>query len=147
MKPIKHLSGGQCMRLALAVGFAETPDPDLLLLDEPTLNMDADAIRALGRVLNEFQGAIIVSTHDRWFFTHDVYVREIWFLWKGALNVVPIADRGSLSVEGSEAEVVEPDPDQVPQELTDAFKALADGKPFGLPPAAAPKAGKGGASF
>ena len=44
--------------------FAE---PDIMLLDEPTNDLDVNTLRALEEALNEFVGTAVVISHDRWF--------------------------------------------------------------------------------
>lgn len=63
--PIALLSGGQKVRLALAK-LLWTP-PQLLILDEVTTHLDSDAIQALVSALKDYDGAILVVTHDRYF--------------------------------------------------------------------------------
>ena len=63
-KQIWTLSGGEQMRAALAcVLFSETP-PELLILDEPTNNLDLDSIERIESALTHFGGAIVVISHD-----------------------------------------------------------------------------------
>lgn len=63
--PIKLLSGGQKVRLALAKLFLAPPH--LLILDEVTTHLDTDTIDALVGALRGYEGAILVVTHDRFF--------------------------------------------------------------------------------
>lgn len=63
--PIALLSGGQRVRLALAK-ILHNP-PQLLILDEVTTHLDTDTIQALVTALRDYEGAILVVTHDRFF--------------------------------------------------------------------------------
>jgi ATP-binding cassette ChvD family protein len=62
---IGHLSGGERRRVALCKLLLEKPD--LLLLDEPTNHLDAESVAWLEKTLREWQGAVLVVTHDRYF--------------------------------------------------------------------------------
>merc|ERR1719473_52875 len=62
-QPISSLSGGQRTRLILAKVCAE--EPHLLVMDEPTNNLDIYSIEALIDALKEFQGGIVFVTHNR----------------------------------------------------------------------------------
>eukprot|EP00760_Papus_ankaliazontas_P001083 PhM_4_TR10382/c1_g1_i1/m.31136/K06184/ABCF1; ATP-binding cassette, subfamily F, member 1 len=59
---IETLSGGQKARVAMA--FISTEKPHLLMLDEPTNHLDMESINALVDAINNFQGGVIVVTHD-----------------------------------------------------------------------------------
>jgi ATPase subunit of ABC transporter with duplicated ATPase domains len=64
LKRISTLSGGEKMRAALAcVLFSEVP-PELLILDEPTNNLDIDSVERIESALSNFRGAIVVISHD-----------------------------------------------------------------------------------
>ena len=63
--PLASLSGGQRVRLALAEALFGSPH--LLILDEVTTHLDADTIMALTEALQEWEGALLVVTHDRYF--------------------------------------------------------------------------------
>jgi ATP-binding cassette, subfamily F, member 3 len=60
--PSGDLSGGEKARLLLALATREAPQ--LLILDEPTNHLDIDAREALVKALADFQGAVLVITHD-----------------------------------------------------------------------------------
>jgi ATP-binding cassette subfamily F protein 3 len=63
--PLSLLSGGQKVRVALARVL--WPPPQLLILDEVTTHLDSDTIMSLVLALHEYDGALLVVTHDRFF--------------------------------------------------------------------------------
>ncbi|KAF1925147.1 ABC transporter ATP-binding protein uup-1 [Didymella exigua CBS 183.55] len=63
--PLVLLSGGQKVRVALAKLL--WPPPQLLILDEVTTHLDADTIVSLVLALKDYDGALVVVTHDRFF--------------------------------------------------------------------------------
>ncbi len=67
---VSKLSGGERRRVALAKLLMS--QPDLLLLDEPTNHLDAETIEWLEQHLQEYQGAVILITHDRYFLDNVV---------------------------------------------------------------------------
>jgi len=60
--PIFDLSGGQKARVALAELISCAPD--ILILDEPTNNLDLESIDALGDAINSFKGGVLIVSHD-----------------------------------------------------------------------------------
>lgn len=66
--PLVLLSGGQKVRVALAKLL--WPPPQLLILDEVTTHLDGDTILGLVLALKEYDGALLVITHDRFFMRY-----------------------------------------------------------------------------
>ncbi len=63
--PVANLSGGEKRRVALTKLLLQKPD--LLLLDEPTNHLDAESVLWLEQHLQQYAGAVIAVTHDRYF--------------------------------------------------------------------------------
>ena len=79
---ISSLSGGQRTRLAIAKQLLETPD--LLILDEPTNHLDMQTLAWLEQYLQNYQGALLIVSHDRYFL--DRVVNEIYDMHSGVLD-------------------------------------------------------------
>lgn len=69
-KKINHLSGGQKTRVAL--GKLLLTKPDILLLDEPTNHLDLGSINWLETYLTNYDGAVLIVSHDRYFLNRVV---------------------------------------------------------------------------
>jgi len=82
-KKISLLSGGERARLALAILALE--GANFLLLDEPTNHLDIPAREALQDVLANFDGTILLVSHDRYLINQ--LATQIWDLTAGKLNV------------------------------------------------------------
>lgn len=63
-RPAGTLSGGERFRATLAALLLAEPAPQLLMLDEPTNNLDMASVRSLTAALDAFEGALIVASHD-----------------------------------------------------------------------------------
>ena len=81
-KPITALSGGEKARLLL--GLATLEAPHLLVLDEPTNHLDIDARAALAEALNDYGGAVVLITHDR--FLLDACADRLWQVAEGRVT-------------------------------------------------------------
>lgn len=66
-KPCGELSGGERMRLLLCCLTVFSASPDLIILDEPTNNLDIQNLEILTTALNEYQGTLLVVSHDETF--------------------------------------------------------------------------------
>ncbi|HBK32630.1 MAG TPA: ABC transporter ATP-binding protein [Porphyromonadaceae bacterium] len=61
------LSGGEKMRLMICCLHIQSQAPDIIILDEPTNNLDIQSIEILTAALNEYEGTLIVVSHDESF--------------------------------------------------------------------------------
>lgn len=66
-RPIGALSGGERFRVALAVLLLAEPAHQLVVLDEPTNNLDLDTVEALIGALDAYRGGLLVVSHDQAF--------------------------------------------------------------------------------
>jgi ATPase subunit of ABC transporter with duplicated ATPase domains len=66
-KPCSALSGGEKMRLILCALTISNQAPDLIILDEPTNNLDIQNIEILTAAINDYQGSLLVVSHDEYF--------------------------------------------------------------------------------
>ncbi len=66
-KSCSALSGGEKMRLMLCCLIIGNQSPDIIILDEPTNNLDIQNIEILTAAINEYQGTLIVVSHDIYF--------------------------------------------------------------------------------
>ncbi|HYI57908.1 MAG TPA: ABC-F family ATP-binding cassette domain-containing protein [Microlunatus sp.] len=64
VRPVGSLSGGERFRASLAALLLAEPAPQLLILDEPTNNLDLDSVAQLTAALNAYEGALLVISHD-----------------------------------------------------------------------------------
>lgn len=68
-RPLAALSGGERFRVYLASLLLAEPTAQLLILDEPTNNLDIDSVRQLCEALAAYRGALLVVSHDQNFLT------------------------------------------------------------------------------
>ncbi|MES1156180.1 MAG: ABC-F family ATP-binding cassette domain-containing protein [Alphaproteobacteria bacterium] len=85
-QPISALSGGERNRLALAVALAQPAD--LIVLDEPTNDLDLDTLDALEDMLASYDGTVLVVSHDR-AFLDGVATQILGALGKGKWSESP----------------------------------------------------------
>ncbi|WP_156722097.1 ABC-F family ATP-binding cassette domain-containing protein [Streptomyces apocyni] len=78
------LSGGERFRAALAALLLAEPAPQLLMLDEPTNNLDMASVKQLTSALESYEGALIVASHDLPFLESIGITR--WLLLDGELR-------------------------------------------------------------
>lgn len=76
-KPCINLSGGEKMRLMLCSLAVSTQAPDMIILDEPTNNLDIQNIGILTGAINEYRGTLLVVSHDAHFLQEINADREI----------------------------------------------------------------------
>lgn len=70
LTPVKMLSGGECNRLLLACLFSRTNN--LLVMDEPTNDLDIETLELLEEILSKYKGTILIVSHDRKFLDNVV---------------------------------------------------------------------------
>ncbi|HEY0899725.1 MAG TPA: ATP-binding cassette domain-containing protein, partial [Sphingobacteriaceae bacterium] len=84
-KKIKVLSGGEKSRVALAKAL--TADANFLILDEPTNHLDIQSVNILIQALQQFEGTMIVVSHDRYFL--DNVANKIWYIENQKIKEYP----------------------------------------------------------
>jgi ATP-binding cassette subfamily F protein uup len=116
--PIRTLSGGEQNRLLLARLFAEPAN--FLLLDEPTNDLDVETLELLEERLSEFEGTVLVVSHDRNFldnvitsllvFEGNGFIQESvggysdWFRSAGGFNSAGVEKPATAAVSGNDFE-------------------------------------------
>lgn len=94
-KPVSAFSGGERRRIMLAALMARSAD--VLLLDEPTNDLDIESREALESVLSEYEGAIVLVSHDR-YLLNRLCDRVLW-IENGAWGIL---DGGYEAFEASQ---------------------------------------------
>jgi ATP-binding cassette subfamily F protein 3 len=79
---VEKLSGGEKARLALAI--AAFGGPHLMILDEPTNHLDIESRAALIEGLNEYEGAVILISHDRYLL--EACADRLWLVGNGTVS-------------------------------------------------------------
>ncbi|UUX94117.1 energy-dependent translational throttle protein EttA [Aquabacterium sp. J223] len=104
-KLVKNLSGGERGRLHLAKTLAQ--GGNVLMLDEPSNDLDVETLRALEEALLEFAGTAMVISHDRWFLdricTHILAAEgdSQWFFYDGNYQEYEADKKKRLGEEGA----------------------------------------------
>ncbi|TKC12744.1 ABC-F family ATP-binding cassette domain-containing protein [Pedobacter polaris] len=75
-KPCVTLSGGEKMRLILCSFTISNQTPDMIILDEPTNNLDIKNIEILTSAINDYQGTLLVVSHDE-YFLEQIYIDKV----------------------------------------------------------------------
>jgi ATP-binding cassette subfamily F protein 3 len=81
-KKIKVLSGGEKARVALAKTMITKAN--FMLLDEPTNHLDMQSVEMLIEALNEYEGTLIIVSHDRYFISQTA--NKIWWIEEGFIK-------------------------------------------------------------
>ena len=79
---VENLSGGEKARLML--GLATFGGPNLVILDEPTNHLDIDSRAALIEAINDYKGAVILVSHDRYLL--EACVERLWLVANGGVT-------------------------------------------------------------
>ncbi|MCJ2110080.1 ATP-binding cassette domain-containing protein [Methylobacterium sp. E-025] len=80
--PVSQLSGGEKARLLM--GLAAFEGPHLLILDEPTNHLDIESRQALVEAINDYEGAVILVSHDR--FLVEACADRLWLVADGSVK-------------------------------------------------------------
>ena len=137
--PVKALSGGERARLLLAKLFSKPAN--LLVLDEPTNDLDVETLELLEEVLLGFQGTVLMVSHDRAFLDNVVTstlvfqgggeVREYvggyqdWLRQGGSPRLLGVADSAAQAKEAGKAQGAAPAPAPAPAEAAPVKKKLS----------------------
>lgn len=76
-KKAKYLSGGEKMRAGIACILASGNSPELLILDEPSNNLDLKSLEELTSALNQYKGALLIVSHDKQFLNDLKIEKEL----------------------------------------------------------------------
>lgn len=76
-KLVENLSGGEKLRATLACLLSSLEPPQLLILDEPTNHIDIDGLKQIENALNQYQGALLVISHDSEFLDNINIAKRI----------------------------------------------------------------------
>ncbi|MES2832788.1 MAG: ATP-binding cassette domain-containing protein [Pseudomonadota bacterium] len=137
--PVKSLSGGERNRLLLARLFAKPAN--VLVLDEPTNDLDIDTLELLEQLLEEYEGTVFLVSHDRTFLDNvvtQVIVAEGQGGWReyigGYTDWERVRGAGSVSAVKSEnkhatATMLNPAPSTAPTSTSTSTSKLSPAQP------------------
>lgn len=131
--PVRALSGGEQNRAILAKLFSKPAN--LLVLDEPTNDLDMETLELLEEILLQFEGTVLLVSHDREFM--DNVVTNVWVL-EGEGRVAEyiggysdwVAHGGSLAQKGATAAKSVVAPADAPVSVSEAQMAAAKNAPM-----------------
>ena len=92
-RPVSTLSGGERFRVSLARLLLADPPAQLLVLDEPTNNLDVRSVDRLVEALSGYAGALLVVSHDDGFLARLGVAVALELDGEGALHRVPVPSR------------------------------------------------------
>ena len=87
------------VRGGVALAAVSYVEPHILVLDEPTNNLDLESVAALAECVEKFDGGVILVSHDQYFVGR--VAKEVWLVAKGAVrsgHPVKILGDGSIEV-------------------------------------------------
>ncbi len=121
---VAKLSGGEKARLLL--GLAAFDGPHLLILDEPTNHLDIDARAALVEAISDYEGAVIIVSHDR--FLIDATCERLWLVKDGTVRPFEgdLDDYARLVVGGEPARAARPAAGDGPRQGGEQRRATAE---------------------
>ncbi|WP_319380667.1 ATP-binding cassette domain-containing protein [Thiomicrorhabdus sp.] len=93
------LSGGERIKASLLIATLQQPTPKLLLLDEPTNHIDYRSKQALIKMLNQYQGALMIASHDGDFLNALHLTHQLKWKSKGQVPSMTFAGGGADDVE------------------------------------------------
>src|SRR5579872_2364198 len=126
---VANLSGGERARLLL--NLVAMAAPHLLILDEPTNHLDIDSRRALLDALNDYEGAVILITHDRSLM--EMVADQLWLTAGGTIQPFDgdledyakyVLDAARVAARGPRAEPPPPPPKPAPLALAPLRRRL-----------------------
>jgi ATP-binding cassette subfamily F protein uup len=109
--PVRDLSGGQRRRLQLLMVLLD--EPNVLILDEPTNDMDIELLAAFEDLLDSWPGTLLVVSHDRYFV--ERVTDQQYAIIDGRLRHLPGGVEQYLSLRAAESPTPKPTPTPTPK--------------------------------